>query len=343
MEILRHIDIEGLWAKYDFSWNLYERVNVLSGINGSGKTTILRCLNHVLQGEFLPSFLAKRLLSFSITFEDRRVLCLQITPIKLTVENNGKLSEAYEETSHPSIVTTSKESKTEYSQIWLLDGKEASKEEVKEMLKNLTVGYISTFDTPVKLPVSPMKQFEYFLKSSYSELDRHLDCIVDEYRTYQEGLSREMENLMKDLNETKKPDQLVFDKLKAIFERRDHLHYIIDEMMRESGKHLDPDKGNLQFIFHADDTSHPYRELSAGEKQLLLILLKIFMQGRKNAILIMDEPEISLHVDWQKSLIDKLQELNPNCQLIVATHSPAMIIKGWQSAVVNISDLAKQQ
>ena len=54
----------------------------------------------------------------------------------------------------------------------------------------------------------------------------------------------------------------------------------------------------------------------------------------------MDEPEISLHVDWQIQLLDVIYELNPNCQVIVSTHSPSMILNGWQSSVENISNLA---
>ena len=54
----------------------------------------------------------------------------------------------------------------------------------------------------------------------------------------------------------------------------------------------------------------------------------------------MDEPEISLHVDWQIQLLDIIYELNPNCQVIVSTHSPSMILNDWQSSVENISNLA---
>ena len=55
----------------------------------------------------------------------------------------------------------------------------------------------------------------------------------------------------------------------------------------------------------------------------------------------MDEPELSLHVDWQEKLIDKILQLNPNCQLVIATHSPSLLFNGWDSNVVNIEDLKK--
>ena len=53
----------------------------------------------------------------------------------------------------------------------------------------------------------------------------------------------------------------------------------------------------------------------------------------------MDEPEISLHFDWQKKLIQYVRELNPNAQIILATHSPAVVMEGWLDKVSEVRDL----
>ena len=63
--------------------------------------------------------------------------------------------------------------------------------------------------------------------------------------------------------------------------------------------------------------------LSSGEKQLFFIALEAIRSG--NSSLIVDEPELSLHVDWQKKLVASLRELNPRMQLIMATHSPEIM------------------
>ncbi|MFT4759561.1 MAG: putative ATPase [Paraglaciecola sp.] len=83
--------------------------------------------------------------------------------------------------------------------------------------------------------------------------------------------------------------------------------------------------------------------LSSGEKQLLVILLTVLVQDQKPSILFMDEPEVSLHIEWQKKLIGFLRELNPNVQLIIATHSPAMIMNGWMDKVFNVEDITVKQ
>jgi len=65
--------------------------------------------------------------------------------------------------------------------------------------------------------------------------------------------------------------------------------------------------------------------LSSGEKQMLVLLSETFLQDAQKSILIADEPELSLHVSWQEKLIDSLKNLNPNGQIIVATHSPDIV------------------
>ena len=53
----------------------------------------------------------------------------------------------------------------------------------------------------------------------------------------------------------------------------------------------------------------------------------------------MDEPEASLHFEWQQRLIGMVHELNPNAQIILTTHSPALIMNGWEDHVTEVSDI----
>lgn len=83
-------------------------------------------------------------------------------------------------------------------------------------------------------------------------------------------------------------------------------------------------------------------QLSSGEKQLLLILTTVFLQEEGPSILLMDEPEISLHINWQDRLIEMIRKLNPNCQLILTTHSPNIFANGWEDKIVFIEDLEEE-
>ena len=94
----------------------------------------------------------------------------------------------------------------------------------------------------------------------------------------------------------------------------------------------------IMFQFQDGDTLTPY-QLSSGEKQMLVILLTVLVQDNQHYTLFMDEPEISLHVEWQQRLIELIRQLNPNVQIILTTHSPALIMNGWVDAVTEVSDI----
>lgn len=69
-------------------------------------------------------------------------------------------------------------------------------------------------------------------------------------------------------------------------------------------------------------------DLSSGEKHILTILGKAALSRREGAIFVADEPELSLHLDWQRMILPSIIKLSPKSQIIVATHSPAINAKG---------------
>jgi predicted ATP-binding protein involved in virulence len=72
---------------------------------------------------------------------------------------------------------------------------------------------------------------------------------------------------------------------------------------------------------------------------MLAILLTVMVEDQQPYVLFMDEPEVSLHIEWQKRLIDLVVEMNPNVQIILTTHSPAVIMNGWMENVTEVSDI----
>jgi predicted ATP-dependent endonuclease of OLD family len=84
----------------------------------------------------------------------------------------------------------------------------------------------------------------------------------------------------------------------------------------------------------------PLTILSSGEKQLLIILGQSLLQEENIHIYIADEPELSLHVEWQEKLVSSLKALNPNSQIIFATHSPD-IVGEFNESVIKIEEAIK--
>jgi len=90
--------------------------------------------------------------------------------------------------------------------------------------------------------------------------------------------------------------------------------------------------------FHLDDGRVlPPTELSSGEKQIFIILGEALLQEQTRSIYLADEPELSLHVEWQEQLVDAIRGLNRSAQILFATHSPDIIGKHRE----NVFDMAK--
>ncbi|WP_406683522.1 ATP-binding protein [Seonamhaeicola sp. MEBiC1930] len=84
----------------------------------------------------------------------------------------------------------------------------------------------------------------------------------------------------------------------------------------------------------------PLTRLSSGEKQLLIILGQSLLQENRSHIYIADEPELSLHVEWQEKLVTSLRNINPNSQIIFATHSPD-IVGNFSKSVIQVEKVIK--
>ena len=46
-----------------------------------------------------------------------------------------------------------------------------------------------------------------------------------------------------------------------------------------------------------------------------------------------------MHIEGQKRVIELIMELNPQVQIILTTHSPAVIMNGWVDNVTEVSDI----
>ena len=112
---------------------------------------------------------------------------------------------------------------------------------------------------------------------------------------------------------------------------------MVDELFAETGKKMVRKENEIRFT-QIGETLLPY-QLSSGEKQMLVILLTVLVEDHQPYVLFMDEPEVSLHIEWQKRLIELIVELNPNVQIILTTHSPAVIMSGWLDKVTEVSDI----
>ena len=266
-DYIKRIEIKGLWGRKNISWELKPDVNILSGVNGGGKSTILnKSVNtlDILQGGSLSNDEVQQGVKFVFSPEDATYIHYDV---------------------------------------------------------------IRSFDRPLIHGDLMEKMAD---KNVKSELDWQLYQLQRRYLDYQVNIG----NRIIECLTSGRPDEAT-----TISLPKTKFQDLIDDLFGETGKTII--RKSNEILFEQDgDTLYPY-QLSSGEKQLLVILLTVLVQDNQSGVLFMDEPEVSLHVEWQQRLINLIRELNPNVQIILTTHSPAMIMDGWMDAVTEIGDIIK--
>ena len=266
---IKRIEIKSLWSGHKhIVWELQPGVNVLSGGNGAGKSTILnRMVQHLHAAPTSGEIMGGAHLGVCIDFEPS-----DATGIRYDIIRSFDRQ--------------------------LVQG---------DRLRTLTDATVVT------------------------ELDWQLYQLQRRYLDYQVNIGNRIIELLSsgDPEGQMKAAEVSYPK------RR--FQDLADELFSETGKRIIRSKNEIVFEQDGDELN-PYK-LSSGEKQMLVILLTVLVEDKQPCILLMDEPEVSLHIEWQQRIIEIIREMNPNAQLILTTHSPAMIMGGWMDAVTEVTDI----
>lgn len=265
---IKRIEIHGLWHRYNIAWELRPDVNILSGINGVGKTTILNSSVNYLE---------------------------QTSGEVKNDEKNGVRV--------------------------FFDNPEAT---------FIPYDVIRSYDRPLIMGDFTARMADPNVKS---ELDWQLYLLQRRYLDYQVNIGNKMIELLSGDEE----QRLLAPSL-SVPKRK--FQDLIDELFSYTRKKIDRKSNDI--VFYQDgERLLPYK-LSSGEKQMLVILLTVLVRDGDHCVLFMDEPEASLHIEWQQKLIGMIRELNPNVQLILTTHSPAVIMEGWLDAVTEVEEISTE-
>ncbi len=262
---IEQIEIESLWSgKKHIVWNLDRKVNILSGVNGVGKSTIInKVVKGLAAGGEFPSHMLKG-------------VRLKVNP---------------------------------------------------DDAKWIRFDIIRSFDRPL-INAETVSKMDLSLAT---ELDWQLFNLQRKYLDYQVNIGNRIIAALQS-GQTDAAEQA-----QRYSEPKRKFQNIIDRLFADTGKTIIRTENEIRFS-QIGETLVPY-QLSSGEKQMLAILLTVLVEDNQSYVLFMDEPEVSLHVEWQKQLIDLILDLNPNVQIILTTHSPAVIMNGWMDKVTEVSDI----
>lgn len=264
-DYIKRIEIDSLWSgQHHIVWSLDRQVNILSGVNGVGKSTIInKVVKGLSQGGEFPSHMLKG-------------VHLEVEPIDA---------------------------------------------------KWIRYDIIRSFDRPL-LNIDMVAKMDLSLAT---ELDWQLFQLQRKYLDYQVNIGNRIIQALQSATPEATLQAQKESEPKRMFQD------MIDRLFADTGKTIVRTENEIRFN-QMGETLMPY-QLSSGEKQMLIILLTVLVEDQQPYVLFMDEPEVSLHVEWQKQLIDNIRKLNPNVQIILTTHSPAVIMNGWMGSVTEVSDI----
>ena len=105
---------------------------------------------------------------------------------------------------------------------------------------------------------------------------------------------------------------------------------ILEERFSFKDIEIEPQQG-IRALDLDSGQSIPLSELSSGEQHELVLIYDLIFTVEEGSHILIDEPELSLHVSWQKKFIGDLERIQKirNMKVLIATHSPQIIHNKW--------------
>lgn len=389
---LKNIKIEKLFGleENNFIIPLFpeEKVTLLYGFNGLGKTSIIKLISSVVSCD-LPKLLELNFSEIELTFDDSTLLTVKRDPNYterniqiLRTKSLRNKSEAF----HPiSYVETNNSGEKElyffkligeelhrstyndynpryleessFKRLRLLQSKLQSKIDLHIIFGNRDFNRIeepNKFEDHIRFKRNILNKKT--ILCTYQEAEAIVKNLSKQIKdiekahpelwqtTYNPALKKEEKHfksneLPKGLRlsySTEIPDKLI-ELNNELFNKLDYKHPAEKISLFEDiiNKRLGLLYKNIRFTnstlkiepIYKKDPEVPLTNLSSGEKNIICLFLELIFFGTGNSVFFIDEPETSLHIEWQSHLVDCLLEVcnKYNIQVIITTHAPEII------------------
>ena len=276
---LEKLRIQSLYGEMDFNWEFDDKVNILAGINGSYKTTLLNIIKRITNHEDIDYPVS--VVEANYTDDIKLTYIRREKDIKSILDdpNANRVVIEMLQKEHPDWFAGDDVQNVQLAIISYLEEKNGKKLDKRDYEEVKRLDYVNTFDVSSDI-------------DKESVLNAQLRRLQEMYAYYLSDLARQISDKVKLDGSVSK------EQMNAINHDRDEFINIINEMFKETGKVLLESESSLVF-FKDGERRIQVNNLSAGEKQLLIILLTVLLQKRQEYILVLDEPEISMHIDMQ--------------------------------------------
>ena len=278
---------------------------VLAGINGSGKTRVLESIRY-----WFEMFRSKAV-NVELFYEENEREVLE------SLMNSEGLTEIEKEMQKEIEYTDCLRNIKFYNYDYRhnkTENRNYNSKIISKSFEKLKI-FPKLIYVPTEINFEEIKKAQTNLKKEYRFIN-----IVDSYEikdipsyiaTRISKVANEEENLT--MGQVRKK---VFAEINGIFEILE-----LDVKLSEISK----DENSMPIFTDSSGKKFGINELSSGEKQLFLRTLAIKMLEPENSIIMIDEPELSLHPKWQQKIVDVYRKIGKNNQIILATHSPHIL------------------
>ena len=261
---------------------------VLAGSNGSGKTRVLESILQYFQDHIQYNYRGNSN-KIEIYFEEKEKIC------RNNVGDEMELYEGLKSFSYHEIDNPRNEKHIKI------------KKELNILPKIIYV--------PTEINFQKMNTASTTLVQEYNFINIVNTNLIKDIPSYiaTKMISAMLKNKNEKVGDVQKK---VFNEINEIFE-----NLSIDVKVED----ISQDGRNITLFTNSSGDEFDINELSSGEKQLFLRTLAIKMLNPENSIILIDEPELSLHPKWQQRIVDVYRKIGENNQIIIATHSPHIL------------------
>lgn len=271
---------------------------VLAGVNGSGKTTILEAIKDFFDNKNINfGDIEKSNVNLKIFFEDFEKKQIEEAE-KSSIDNyEHKLQDFFS----------------------ALQSYEYNRKNNGEYYSYLIAKF---FENPPKIIYVPaenkfeeIQTYSTTLSKEYKFINTINSNIIRDIPSYIATRRNYLATIEEDLT-MKEVTNKVVNEINSIFN-------ILELDVKLKG--FSKDEKTMPIFENSASEEFDINDLSSGEKQLFLRTLSIKMLEPNNSIILIDEPELSLHPKWQQRIIEVYKKIGENNQIIVATHSPHIL------------------
>lgn len=355
---IKYVEIDSLFGREgSIILNFHDDINVLTGKNGAGKTNILKLIWYIISGNIdkaIEEINFRSCLIITDKYEIRvNLLSRNFCNVYFTSEETGSVQFVdYEDEDDNYTVSAEHEAnqhiKNLGSSVFLptfrrIEGgftldttqnstffRKVAKNEIEEALNKLSLNLSNNdhfFVTSISsVDISNLLLKQYTRISEYSNeiqkiqaenIIKSISSFSQKTDSQKEGELSEAIKLIENIKtQIEKSERLRNNEMKPLLE----VQKVVQKIFKKSGIEF-----TKKITFGDAATAIKSNMLSAGEKQMLSFIC--YNAFYNNTIFFIDEPELSLHVDWQRRLFLTLNQQNPSNQFIITTHSPFIYSK----------------